>query len=500
MTTDPRTPVIVGVGQASQRPDDPADALEPVDLLAEAARAADTDAGHSLLARVDAVAVAQILSWRYPDPGALLGRRLGAEPRTTILSTVGGNSPQMLVTECSRAITQGQQDIALVGGVECMHSRWRARREPTTWLEWSKPDDPPCAEVWGNPAPGSTDDEMAHLAAAPVQVYPLFETALRARAGDDVGTHQRRVAALWARFAGVAADNPFAWSRTAYTPEEIATVTADNRMVTFPYTKRMCANLGVDQAAAIILCSYEAARAAGVDDSRLVFPHAGGDGREHYFITERESLATAPGLGIALRQAMHGAGVGVDDIARFDLYSCFPSAVEMAMDQLGLEADDSRPLTLTGGLAFAGGPGNSYANHAIAAMVEACRADPGSLGMVTALGWYVTKHAVGIYSTTPPTRGFRNADADAAHAEIARTPSRQPAGTYEGDATIEATAVIFDRDGAPSAAILAAITPDGRRAMANSHDVETMTEMTRTPWEGRTVELTSDGTTNALRS
>src|SRR5680860_243911 len=393
---DLRTPVIVGVGQASQRTDDPADALEPVDLLARAARRAEADAGTSLVSRLDAIAVTDILSWRYPDPGALLGRRLEATPRTTIMSTVGGNSPQMLVTECSRAISEGQQDVALVGGVECMHTRWQSRNEPKTWLEWTKADDPPCPEVWGNPAPGSNDYEMAHLAAAPVQVYPLFETALRAAAGDDVEHHQVRVSELWARLAAVAAENPYAWTPTAHSPEEIRTVSPDNRMVAFPYPKRMCANLGVDQAAALLIRSYEAARSAGVADDRMVFPRSGGDGREHYFITERESLATAPGLGIAVHQALTGAGVGVDDVARFDLYSCFPSAVQMAMGELGLRADDPRPVTLTGGLAFAGGPGNSYANHSIAAMVDACRADPGSIGMVTALGWYVTKHAVGL--------------------------------------------------------------------------------------------------------
>ena len=496
---DPRTPVIVGVGQAQQRTDDPADALEPVDLLAEAARRAEADAETSLLSRLDAIAVTDILSWRYPDPGALLGRRLGATPRTTIMSTVGGNSPQMLVTECSRAISEGQQDIALVGGVECMYTRWRARREPKTWLEWTQADDPPCSEVWGNSAPGSNDYEMAHLAAAPVQVYPLFETALRAAAGDDVEHHQARVSELWARLSMTAAENPYAWTPVAYSPEEIRTVTDDNRMVAFPYPKRMCANLGVDQAAALLICSYDTARAAGVAEDRMVFPLSGGDGREHYFITERESLAAAPGLGIALRQALDGAGVGVDDVARFDLYSCFPSAVQMAMAELGLRDDDPRPVTLTGGLAFAGGPGNSYANHSIAATVDACRADPGSIGMVTALGWYVTKHAVGLYSTAPPADGFRNADAKAAHAEIARTPSREPAGAYEGAATVEATSVIFERDGEPNVAIVAALTPDGRRALANVRDGDAMLEMTTKAWEGRRVMLSTDGTTNAVR-
>jgi acetyl-CoA C-acetyltransferase len=196
-----------------------------------------------------------------------------------------------------------------------------------------------------------------------------------------------------------------------------------------------------------------------------------------------------------------GAGVGVDDIARFDLYSCFPSAVQMAMGALGLTGapgGDDRPLTVTGGLSFFGGPGNNYVTHSVAAMVDACRADPGSRGLVTGVGYFLTKHSAGIYSTRPPERGFVRIDPAATKAKVDATPARAPAGPYAGPATVEATAVQYDRGGARALAVLSTLTPDGRRALANTTDAGVLTSMTTEEWAGRSIELGTDGTVNRL--
>jgi acetyl-CoA C-acetyltransferase len=502
---DPQTPVVIGVSQVSQRVDDPTGAREPIDLLADAARAAGADAGatRSPLDALDTVAVVDIVSWKYPDPGALLGRRLGIEPRTTMTTTVGGNSPQLLVNELAATIARGDARGVLVGGTECVYTRWRARREPKVWLDWTQSDDPPCAHVIGDPRPGTNDYEMAHAAIAPTQIYPLFETALRAGLGRSVDEHQRAVSELWSTFASVAAGNPHAWSRTPFSADEIRTPSADNRVVTFPYLKRMCANIDVDQAAAVILCSYEMARDLGVPDDRLVFPLAGADAHDHFFFSERDSLAASPAIAAAGRAALTAAGVGIDDVARFDLYSCFPSAVEIALSALGLRGPghgDDRPLTVTGGLGFAGGPANDYPTHAIAAMVDACRRNPGSVGFVSALGWYVTKHSIGVYSTSPPRSGFVSADADRVQAQVDALAQRDTAGACDGRATVEATAVVYDREGTPAVAIVSTLTPDGRRALANTRDPAVMLDMTEQAWEGRTVELRSDGSVNTLHA
>ena len=368
-------------------------------------------------------------------------------------------------------------------------------------LEWPTDTGTPCTNLIGDSKPGTNDIEQAHWAVAPTHIYPLFETALRAAAGRSIDEHQHVVGALWERFAAVAAANPHAWSRVAYSAAEISTVAPDNRMVVFPYTKRMCANIDVDQGAAFLLCSYEAARAAGIADDRIVFLHSGADAHDHFFVTERAALCEAPAIGIAANAALAAAGVGIDDVARFDLYSCFPAAVEMAMHSLGLrgaEAGDERPLTVTGGLGFAGGPVNNYPSHAIARMVDACRADPGSFGLTTALGWYATKHSVGVWSSRPP-QAFTRVDPAVTQAEADALPRRHSAGTVEGPMTIEATSVVMERDGTPAVAIVAGLLPDGSRALANSRDADVMTAMTVEPWEGRVVTVGNDGSTNELR-
>ncbi|HEX4493038.1 MAG TPA: acetyl-CoA acetyltransferase [Acidimicrobiia bacterium] len=499
--TDPRTPVVVGVGQVEQRVA-PADAREPIALFADAVRAAADDSGQggSVLARVDTVAAVQIVSWPYADPGARVAAELGIEPRRAVVSTVGGNSPQLLVNEMAAEIAAGSCDVVVIGGAESMHARWGARREPRVHLDWAVDEGTPYARVIGDPRAGTNEIEQAHFAVAPTHIYPLFETALRAAADRTIAEHQQATGELWSQFAAVAASNPHAWSRVAYTAEAIVTPTAENRMVVFPYTKRMCANIDVDQGAAVILCSYEAARSMGIAEDRMVFLHAGADAHDHWFVTERAALAEAPAIGITVRAALDAAGLGVDDVARFDLYSCFPSAVQMAMHAIGLRGragGDDRPLTVTGGLGFAGGPVNNYPTHGIAAMVDALRADPGSVGLTTALGWYATKHSAGVWSTSPPAR-FARVDPARTQAEADALPRREPAGLVEGDMTIEATSVVMERDGTPAVAIVAGLLPDSRRALANSRDPDLMLELTRTGWEGRTVRVVNDGTANTL--
>jgi acetyl-CoA C-acetyltransferase len=348
--------------------------------------------------------------------------------------------------------------------------------------------------VLGDARPGSSAYEMAHLAVAPTMVYPLLETALRHELGHDVDAHQKHVSEMWARFSEVASRNPNAWSRSQYTAEEIRTVSADNRLVSFPYPKRMCANIDVDQSAALLLCSYEAAHAAGVADERMVFLHGAAEAHDHYFFTERASLASSPAIRLAAKSALTAAAVDIDDVAHIDLYSCFPSAVQIAAREIGLDPSD-RALTVTGGLGFAGGPVNNYPSHAVAAMVGVLREDPDAFGLTTALGWYVSKHSIGVWSARPPERPYTRVNVQE---EVDALPAREPAGLAAGTAVVEATSVSFERDGTPALGIVSAITDDGRRALANVRDADVLLDMTVDAWEGRRVRVTNDGSANTI--
>lgn len=495
---DPRTPVVVGVGQRTRLPDPSADLTtlaEPVDMMAEVLRAAaaDSGAGDAIIAAADSVRVVAVLSWHYANPALLLAERLRASPRQLLVSTTGGNSPQMLVNDAARSISRGELDVVLIAGAEGVYTRLAAlKEERRAWLPWTVQDDGvPSPDVLGGDRQPSHQAESARSVALPVQMYPVFENALRASAGRDLESHQRRVAEMWSRFSEVASSNPHAWSRRRLSAEEIATPGPSNRMIAFPYPKLMNANIQTDQAAGLVVCSLEAARAAGVADDRLVFPRSGAEAHDHWYVSERADLHSSPAIRLAGREALGLAGVGADDVAHLDLYSCFPSAVQIAAAELCVGIDErDRPLTVTGGLGFAGGPGNNYASHAICSMVEALRADPGSYGLVTSLGWFVTKHALGVYSTTPPADGFRWASAQEGVDSLER---REVATDYEGEAVVESYTVTYERDGRPASGVVAALTPDGRRTWGSVDDEGGLGEMSTAEQCGRAVRLGPEG-------
>ena len=492
---DPRTPVLIGVGQISNRVDRGAEVLEPVDLIVEALRRAaeDSGAGAAALEGADAVHTVGLLSWRYRDAAALVGQRVGATPRATTVTGMGGNGPQSLVNLTCLAIQRGDTDLALLGGAEAWRSRMGARSAGVD-LDWTVQDESVPEAAKSIPeVPMTSPGEQARGVMMPVQVYPMFEQAHRVVLGRDLDDHLVAMSELWAGFSEVAATNPHAWIQEAYTAEEIRTPGPQNRMIGFPYTKRLNSNNAVEQGAAVILCSAERAEALGVPRDRWVFPHSGTDAHDHYFVSERDDLGRSPAMRVAGRTALELAGIGVDDLAHIDLYSCFPSAVEISAYELGIATD--RPLTVTGGLSFAGGPWNNYVMHSIAAMAERLRAQPGSLGLVSANGGFITKHAFGTYSTEPPATAFRHADVQA---EVDALPKRELCEEPDGEVALETWTAMHDRDGNPETGIVVGLLDDGRRAIGTTQDADTLEALVTEDLAGRRARLAPDGATELL--
>ena len=439
MALDPRTPVVVGVGQVMTPPDAgmaPTERPEPLELMAAALRAAAEDcdgvaagagapAGHALIRRADSIRVVASLGWHPVNPALLVAERLGfgegEEPAQLMVSAVGGNAPQAIMHDACRAISRGDLDVVLITGAEAMYARALARRDPARpWLSWaSQPAGTPPPVLFGVEKPGASDLEMNRGVLLPVHAYPLFENALRAAHGWSLDEHAARIGALWSRFSRVAAGNPDAWIRTARTADEIVRSGPGNRMVSFPYPKLCTANMQVDQGAGSIVCSVEAARSAGVPEERWVFPLAGADAHDHWFLSQRPELHRSPAIRLAGTAALEQAGLGTDDVAWIDLYSCFPVVVQMAAAELGLAVDDpDRPLTLTGGLTFGGGPGNNYTSHGIAARGRRTARRAGDGG---------TRHRPRVVRHQACTRGLRLATACARGiraVRLARRPAR----------------------------------------------------------------------------
>lgn len=479
---DERLPIIVGAGQVTQRPETERP-VEPLALMAEAARAAEKDAGVAgLLQELDSIRVINHLSWPSKDPPRDLAKALGTNPREALYTHVGGNTPQWQINEAAEAIHGGAADVVLIAGAEAMYSVRRMRTKGID-LGWS-PRGKPEPDV-GDGRPGSHEVELRHGATVPTSIYPLFENAIRAHAGRAPDEHRMYLGRLFEPFSRTAAQNPYAWFRTPRTASEIATPTPENRYIGYPYTKYMNAIMDVDQGAALIVTSVEAARRLGIDESRWVYLWGCGDATDRWFVKDRVNYYSSPAIRACTARAFEMAGVGAGDIAYFDLYSCFPSAVQIARDMIGLSEDDPRPLTVCGGLPYFGGPGNNYVSHSVAAMVSRLRADRGKLGMVTANGWYVTKHSCGIYSTDPPRQAWRRADPKADQAKIDAEVAPEFVEMADGEATVETYTVLFDRDGAPQRGIVIGRDAAGRRFFANTPPQRSLLEsMTRQEFVG----------------
>lgn len=481
---DGNTPVIVGCGQLTDHDGD--GRRSPVDLMADTSRAAADDAGVGapLLEAVDTLSVVGVIGWRYRDAPGLLARQLAIDPARTQYSWIGGNTPQWLVNRTCRAIARGEVGVALLTGAEAIAGYMRAKREGRA-PDWERGagGEP---ELVGDLRPGTNDHENAHGMTLPTSNYPLFENALRAKAGREPLAHLAYLGALYEPFSEVASNNPYAWFRSKRTAQEISSPSKDNRLVAWPYTKYMNAVMSVDQSASVIVTSVDRARQLGIDESRWVFLHGCGDANDLWYMSERRDYTSSPAISQIARRAFEMAEVGVEDIDWFDLYSCFPSAVQITRDAIGIPEGDPRPLTVTGGLAAHGGAGNNYVMHAIATMAERARARRSRRGLVTGMGWYVTKHSVGIYSADPPTRCWRSVEPQTHQAELERLAHPALDVRPAGRASIETYTVPYDREGGPQPAMIIGRLDSGARFLAHTpQDTRLLEELVESEGVGR---------------
>ena len=479
--TSANTPVLVGISQVEQRIDDPASAREPLDLMIDAVRLAAEDAGSSALLEASAVRVIRGI-WPYQNPAKAVAAAIGTPNAETGLTPYGGNFVQTTVNRSALDIQAGKHDVIIITGAECGNTQAKAARANHDLAWQDLPGEP---DVWmGEEVEMRHDAEKAVRLGRPIQVYPIFETALRHHLGLGVAEHLEHISQLWAGFSAVAADNPHAWIREAKSAEQIRTPSAINRPVSFPYPKFMNSNNNVDQGAALIMCSAAKAQTLGIPQDKWVYPWAGTDAHDHYFVSNRDNLYSSPAIRIAGNRCLELAGTTAADLAMVDVYSCFPVAVQVAARELGL--DTSKPLTVTGGLTWAGGPLNNYVMHAIARTAELLREQPGQRGLVTANGGYLTKHAFGVYSTEAPSTPFQHQDLQS---EVDAQFKREVAvDGHNGSATVEGYSVMYGAQG-PEKAFLACRLDDQRRAWAINEEADVLDAMIAEEFCGRAVTL-----------
>ena len=468
---DPRTPVLVGAAALHQRTDDPAASLDAFGLMARATRQAGADAGApGLLDRIGLVVVPEG-TWR----GGVRGADVGA-PRSarTVLVQVGVLQ-QSALTRAAAALARGDVEVALVVGGEAKH---RDRRLAAAGIV-APPADPADADEVLSPAGDILHPvEMARELAWPVRQYAVVEQALGAADGLDPDAQQAIVDAMWARLASVSTGTSWAWSPGPVAAEDLAP-SAANPMLATPYTRRHTSNWNVDQAAALLLCSAATASAAGVPRDRWVFPWAGVESNHMVPLVARAELASCPAIGAAGEAATSATGVAPADVDHVDLYSCFPVAVRLQARAFG--RDLGGPLTVTGGMAGAGGPLNSYSLGSLAAMVDVLRDDAGSVGMVTSVSGMLTKVGLGVWSTRPPEGGFRAVDVSE---EVAAATAVRPVDAALGGPATVVGATLVHEGGAPSQGVAVVESDDRVRTVATTEGPQLLPVGARTTVDG----------------
>jgi acetyl-CoA C-acetyltransferase len=487
--TDPRALCVIGVAQHTTPP--PGPAPEPLDSWEQMARAAAEDAGvAAALTALDSLQIVYCQSWQYDDPVARLADRLGAAPAHRFYSGIGGTTPQLMLADTADAMAGGDYDLALLVSAEALATKRLAKRNGEK-VEWSHRETVRSPYPW-DPPPAV---ELNHEVFQAWETFPLWDTARRAARGVSIEDYQQDNAMMMSRFSTVAATNPHAWDRSAFAADEIGDPGGRNRYIGWPYTKREVSVMDVDMAAALLVCTAATADALDVDPDKRVYLNSSSYAEDPAGIAERADMSVSAAMAVTGRAALAAAGVSLDDLTLIDIYSCFPSSVNLACDAYGLDPLDPRGLTVTGGLPYAGGAASAYLMHAVATTVEKLRAAPGS-ALVTGVGMHLQKHVAAVYSNTPgwtatPSAQLQ-ADVDAAQPRVSLVDS------YAGEAVVAAYTVAHDRDNQPTVGLVVLDVPDGR-TLARVHDAALLADAERRELVGHTVTVTTDGTRNEAK-
>lgn len=510
------TPIIVGAGQfVSREARTPDELRSALDIAAEAGRRAirDADATLDLSAQVEVMTVSRLFedSTRKVAivnnpfggsnnvPGSV-ARRIGVSPRENIYCAVGGQTPQRLVNQMSERIHRGEIGcVLLVGGEAIANIKYAARNGIE--LDWNEEVEGDFTDLWpiNNADKMVSAYELAHGVFLPVQAYPLFENAWRRKAGHSVEQHRRVMGKLFARFTRVAATNEYAQFPTVRSADYLASPSADNYLLSEPYTKWMVAQDAVNQGAAILLTSVGRAREWGIPESRWVFLHGYGD-CDDVNVIDRPDLSISHAQNLAVGRALDSAGRRIDEVAHIDAYSCFPIAVLSACIAMGLDPATERDLTLTGGLPFFGGPGNNYSMHGIAEVVQRIRARPGSFGLVIANGGYLSKHSAGVYGGRPAGE-WRPVDSRDIKQQLKAHPRAAVTETPSGTGLIESYVAAYRRGQPAVGYIIGRQASDDRRFLATvaAGDGDTLEGLFGSEPMGRKVEVVDNGEVNHFR-
>jgi acetyl-CoA C-acetyltransferase len=461
MTNPELQPVIIGVGQVNDRPEDPDQGLDSPGLMIAALKAAEADTGKKLLEEIESLAIVDQISFRaLGNLCAPLANAINASPAINYQSEAPhGDTPIRLLNEAANRIASGEIKLAAITGGEALRTAaGRAAKAAQA--------DPAGFNALRNVATRKEPNyAQSHGLIAPVDVYPLYENAGRAAYGQTFAEGQAESGAIWSGMSQVAANEDGAWIRKPVSVEDVLTPSPSNRPIAFPYTKLTVANSSVNQGAAFIVASVAEARRRGIPDAHMIHVGAGAAAKEDGSILRRDRFDRSVSMDVSIRRTLALNGMTAADFDHVELYSCFPCVPKMARRVLGWPLD--KPSTVFGGLTFGGGPIANYMSHAVVAMTHKLRAK-GRYGFLFANGGFATDNHCIVLGREPiaaanlPQPYNYQAEADAARKAIPQLDK-----DYIGPATIETYTIFYNREGEPRDGVVVARTPKGHRTLSH---------------------------------
>jgi acetyl-CoA C-acetyltransferase len=388
-------PVVIGINSLQQTGNfnDLDEALVLMELVTQNALLDSTNP--DIAKYIDEVQVPKGF-WKYRDPGRWIAERNGFSAAKTSVTKIGVLQQNLINSACDKIIS-GEIRASLIVGGEARYKKIRALIEDKEFFETDLSINPDYYVKAKDDL--HIKEEEDHLGLMAVGYYAILESALRSKKNLNINQHKQYLGKMYSEFSKIAAANPDGWSQKEFSWQDIALANKKNTLQALPYNKLHCTSWNVNQASAMILCSEELADTLNVPDSKRVYPLASSETNHMIAAIQRPNLIEPIGLKLAAEYILNICKQNNIKPNTYELYSCFPIAVQMFAEALGLGAD--KKLTVTGGMSFAGGPLNNYMIHSTVKMIDEIRQNFEKIGLVTGVSGMMTKQAFALWAKEP---------------------------------------------------------------------------------------------------
>ena len=470
-------PVVVGIGTIQQKGNFN-ELDEALILMDKAFKKALIDCtNRDITQYIDEVRVPKGF-WRYRDPGKWVAEINNIRTVKTTVAKVGILQQNLINTACNK-IQNGEIKASLILGGESRFKILRSSIENKEYIETLLNTNPDIYEK--SPEKLQLDIEEKELGSMAVGYYAILESAFRSMLQNNHEEHNNYLSEIYSSYSEIAASNEDGWIEKPLDKEDIKTESNKNLRQAFPYNKYHCTSWNVNQACAIIICSEDVADKLDIPSNKRVYPLASSENNHMITTLQRPNLIEPAGMHLAANFILNICNKNNLIPNLYDLYSCFPVAIQMFAKSLNL--NDIKDKTITGAMPFAGGPLNSYVLHSTAKLIEKLRENNG-IGIVTGVSGMMTKQSYALWS--------KNKEIDFTHKDVTKDAEiiEKPLELSEfedGEGKIVGYTVINKKD--INKAIIYVETINNKRKLITSSDKTIIDSMEKNEWVGKKIKF-----------